>query len=164
MQARQPLLPSRNAARRPGFMAFVPAALAACAALLLLAVSLTAFNAESQPDERLQEHPPTLYYVPVKTSRPWKKQQQLVYYYLPQSSHGLSMLNGSAAAGNSSAGGQNSSSARGGSNDFVCSVANIKALHAAVQPKWDACKSNPNYKEPNKGAKRRWAMPGRVGR
>eukprot|EP00960_Hanusia_phi_P044374 756605-Hanusia_phi.AAC.5 len=150
-EARQPLLPSRNAAPRRRLVALVPAVLAASAALLLLAVSLMAFHAEG-PTEGLQEHPPTLYYVPAKTSRPWKKQQQLVYYYLPESSRAFSMLNGSSSnsSGSSAQGSSNSSS-----SDFVCSVANIKALHALVQPKWDACKSNPNYQEPNKGANRR---------
>jgi hypothetical protein len=38
---------------------------------------------------------------------------------------------------------------------FVCTLANIQALSAETQAKWDKCKDHKDYKEPNKDAKRR---------
>eukprot|EP00960_Hanusia_phi_P044375 756605-Hanusia_phi.AAC.6 len=98
---------------------------------------------------------PTLYYVPVNAmpagSRMVKgaqarvakavQQQPVVYYYMPQQ-----ML-----AGDNATSAANATAAQ---PSFVCTVQNIVALHAEVQPKWDQCKTNPNYVEPNKDAKR----------
>mmetsp|Transcript_20656 Transcript_20656/g.41906 ORF Transcript_20656/g.41906 Transcript_20656/m.41906 type:complete len:499 (-) Transcript_20656:176-1672(-) len=78
-------------------------------------------------------------------------QQPVVYYYVPAvpakpqlalAHPQTQMLN---ASGNSSS----------EEDSFVCSVANIKALSATVQTKWDTCKTNPNYEQPNKDAGRR---------
>jgi hypothetical protein len=42
-----------------------------------------------------------------------------------------------------------------GDDKFVCTLANIQALSAETQAKWDKCKDHKDYKEPNKDAKRR---------
>jgi len=49
----------------------------------------------------------------------------------------------------------NGTDAAGGDDKFVCTLANIQALSAEVQGKWDKCKENKGYEEPNKGAARR---------
>mmetsp|Transcript_63624 Transcript_63624/g.132469 ORF Transcript_63624/g.132469 Transcript_63624/m.132469 type:complete len:338 (+) Transcript_63624:67-1080(+) len=87
--------------------------------------------------------------------------QPMVYYYAPvqQGLAGMQIYPGQSlnATGNATgneteAGGDEGDEEEG---DFVCTVDNIKALHAKVQPEWDTCKNNPRYEVPNKDAKRR---------
>ena len=114
-----------------------------------------------------------VYYVPLKAVPAGAAQTQLgmkqpvVYYYVPEKAAGslkqasliTSLANATGAAGNATA-------AAPAVPAFVCSKDNIKALSTAVQTKWTACeKAATDYKEPNKGAKRRllgwvWEGPG----
>jgi len=67
----------------------------------------------------------------------------VVYYYMPKSS--MLTANDTDADGDDDA----------AEEEFVCTSANIIALSAEVQPKWDACADHADYVEPNAAAKRR---------
>ena len=77
-------------------------------------------------------------------------QPPVVYYYLPNEAK----ADAHPAAQHATAA-QTLLAANDTAKKFVCSVENIKSLSAEVQTKWDECKTNTGYKEPNKDAKRR---------
>jgi len=82
----------------------------------------------------------------------------VIYYYMPEVKHAgihrpqhMQILN---ETGNETAGAGDAADGADAAS-FVCTLANIQALSAEVQGKWDKCKDNKNYEEPNKGAARR---------
>jgi hypothetical protein len=105
-----------------------------------------------------------VYYVPLSaaqgaaapTQQALAQPRPVVYYYVPESSlktpHAAVQLADNATAPAAGAAGGN---ATGAAPAFSCKKDNLLAVAKKVLPLWAACSTAPDYKEPNKDAKRR---------